>query len=418
MRRKKKSDIHIVENHEDETDALIDEVLKELREEDGVQEEIDEQVRKHRKSQKTKRIIAAVLIIVVVVAMALVINLRTYTTSRVSTTYEINAEGNVSYLEFGNGVLKYSKDGIALVNRKGDEEWNQPYQIKNPIVNTWQDEAVVVADKGGNTIMVMDKKGLKGEMQTALPVERVSVSSQGIVCAVLTTNASPKLVCYDAEGNVLVELTTSLSGTGYPMDVSLSEDGKMLLVSYLSIQKGQILTKVVYYSFDGTKEKSQDYEVTSDEYPGVVAASAYYMNADTSAVVTDNSLLIYKGAEKPKLSKNITINKKIKSAFHSDKYIGLVLKNEGKGGYELCLYNKSGKKILSEDFTGDYANVKISGSQVLMYDGKKCSVYTHNGIHKYQGEVDDVILEIFPTFGVNKYIVMSANGMEVVRFVK
>ena len=162
MRRKKKPDIHIVESHEDETDALIDEVLKELREEDGVQEEIDEQVRKHRKSQKTERIIAAVLIIVVVVAMALVINLRTYTTSRVSTTYEINAEGNVSYLEFGNGVLKYSKDGIALVNRKGDEEWNQPYQIKNPIVNTWQDEAVVVADKGGNTIMVMDKTGLNG----------------------------------------------------------------------------------------------------------------------------------------------------------------------------------------------------------------------------------------------------------------
>ena len=28
MRRKKKSDIHIVENHEDETDALIDEVLR------------------------------------------------------------------------------------------------------------------------------------------------------------------------------------------------------------------------------------------------------------------------------------------------------------------------------------------------------------------------------------------------------
>ena len=54
MRRKKKPDIHIVESHEDETDALIDEVLKELREEDGVQEEIDEQVRKHRKSQRQR----------------------------------------------------------------------------------------------------------------------------------------------------------------------------------------------------------------------------------------------------------------------------------------------------------------------------------------------------------------------------
>lgn len=418
MRRKKKPDIHIVEKPEDDTDALIDEVLKELREEDGVQEDIDEQVRKHRKSQKIKRIVAAVLIVVIVVALALVINLRTYTTSRVSTTYEINAEGNVSYLEFGNGVLKYSKDGIALVNRKGDEEWNQPYQIKNPIVNTWQDETVAVADKGGNTIMVMDRKGLKGEMQTTLPIEKVSVSSQGIVCAVLKTDTSPKLVCYDAEGNVLVELTTSLTGTGYPMDVSLSEDGKTLLVSYLSVQNGQIITKVSYYNFEGTKESSQDYEVAADEYPGVVAASAFYMDADTSVVVTDDSLLIYKGTQKPKLSKNITINKTIKSAFHSDRYIGLVLKNEGKGGYELCLYNKTGKKIMSEEFSGDYANAKISGSQVLMYDGKKCSVYTRNGIHKYQGEVDDPILEIFPTFGVNKYIVMSANGMEVVRFVK
>lgn len=62
--------------------------------------------------------------------------------------------------------------------------------------------------------------------------------------------------------------------------------------------------------------------------------------------------------------------------------------------------------------------MKISGSQVLMYDGKKCSVYTRNGIHKYQGEVDDVILEIFPTFGVNKYIDDECKWWEVVRFVK
>lgn len=53
-----------------------------------------------------------------------------------------------------------------------------------------------------------------------------------------------------------------------------------------------------------------------------------------------------------------------------------------------------------------------------MYDGKKCSVYTRTGIHKYDGELDSNILEIFPVLGVNKYIVMNANGMEVIRFVK
>ena len=34
------------------------------------------------------------------------------------------------------------------------------------------------------------------------------------------------------------------------------------------------------------------------------------------------------------------------------------------------------------------------------------------------GEMDNNILEIFPVAGVNKYIVMNANGMEKVRLVK
>lgn len=418
MKRKKRSNIQVVEKQKDATDGLIDEVLQELRAEDGIQEDIDEQVRQHKKNQKKKRILISVITVVAAVALILVVNLKTYTTSRISTSYALSGEGNVNYLEFADGVLKYSKDGIALVNRKGEETWNQPYQIKNPIVSTWQDDAAVVADKGGNTIMVLDKKGLKGEMQTTLPVEKVVVSSQGIVCAVLKTDSSPKIICYDAAGNILAELTTSLAGTGYPMDLSISEDGTLLMVSCLSVEKGQILTRIRYYSFAGEKSTIQDYEVTTDEYPGVVAASAFFMNAETSVAVTDDSILFYKGAQKPKLAQTVMLNKKIKSVFYSDRYVGLILKNEGRAGYELCLYNQSGKKLLSEEFTGDYANAKISGNQILMYDGKKCSVYTRYGIHKFDGEVGDTILEIFPTMGVNKYVVMNADGMDIVRFVK
>ena len=73
---------------------------------------------------------------------------------------------------------------------------------------------------------------------------------------------------------------------------------------------------------------------------------------------------------------------------------------------------------MSQDFTGDYSNIKIDGSQVILYDGKKCSIFSRTGIHKFEGEMSHNILEIFPMAGVNKYIVMNANGMEVVRLVK
>ncbi len=418
MRRKKNTDLYAVQDTKDVTDAVIDRVLAELREEDGIQENIEEQVRQHKRSRRIRVTVISTLVIMIAVTSFLVIHLQTYMSSRTITTYENNSDGNVNYRQFADGVLKYSKDGIALLNRRGKENWNQPYQIKNPIIDTYNNDAVVVADKGGNTMLVLDREGLKGEIQTMLPVEKAVVSAQGIVCTVLKNGTSPKIVCYDAAGNLLIEMTASLTGTGYPLDVGISEDGKLLLVSYLCVQGDRLITKIRYYNFDGEKDSIQDYEVTADDYENMTAASAFFMNPKVSVVVGDDRILFYHGEGKPELTETIILDKRIKSVFHSNRYVGLILKNERKEGYELCLFNTSGKKVLSEDFTGDFASVKLSGSQVLMYDGKKCSVYTRTGIHKYDGELDSNILEIFPVLGVNKYIVMNANGMEVIRFVK
>ena len=137
-----------------------------------------------------------------------------------------------------------------------------------------------------------------------------------------------------------------------------------------------------------------------------------------SAAIGDNLIVIYKGKEAPKETIAIKVEKKIKSVFHNERYIGMILKNDGKSGYELRLYNASGKQVLSEEFLGEYSHVKICGSQVIMYDGKKCSIFMRSGIKRFEGEMDHQILEIFPVAGVNKYIVMNTDGMEHIRLVK
>ena len=53
-----------------------------------------------------------------------------------------------------------------------------------------------------------------------------------------------------------------------------------------------------------------------------------------------------------------------------------------------------------------------------MYDGKKCTIFLRTGVKKFDGELKSNIMEMFPIAGVNKYIVMNADGMEVVRLVK
>ena len=142
------------------------------------------------------------------------------------------------------------------------------------------------------------------------------------------------------------------------------------------------------------------------------------MSQNISAVVGDNCLVLYEGKEQPEETVSVKIDKEIKSVFHSSRYIGLVLNNRGKSGCELRLYNKSGKQVLSKDFTGEYSNVKICGEQVILYDGRRCKIFMRNGIEKFQGETNNQILEIFPISGVNKYIMINANGVEHIRLVK
>lgn len=387
----------------------------------GIEEELQRELFEGRQQKKKifrrRAVVITAVLVAAVTAVSLFIYLQTYTKVRVSDTFEIGNASDNSYQEFADGVLKYSRDGISYLNQRGEEQWNQPYQIKSPMLDVNR-EAAAVADRGGNTIMIFQPDGLKGEVQTTLPIERISVSGQGIVAAILKNESAPRILCYDAAGNVLVEHKASPGGTGYPLDLSISADGEVLQVVYLVVKDGVMTSRVSYYNFGEAGEEETDHQVTDKEYAGSLMAAGFYIDDTTSAAVGDNCLTIFEGKEKPREKTTVEIKEEIQSVFHSETYIGLVVKEKGKSGYRLCLYSTAGKLLKEIGLEGTYQSYKICGGQVIMCDGRKCSIYLKNGIHRFEGEMDNDILEMFPVGGVNKYIVMNANGMENVRLVK
>lgn len=392
-------------------------IVRELKKSDQPKTEEQEQFEKARKKRWKKTALIAAVVVALAVGVYLLINLQTYTSARALDTYTVSGASGSAYEQFADGVLKYSRDGISYLNQHGEEMWNQPYQMKNPVVDV-NGSSAAVADKGGNAVLVFNEEGVRGETQTNLPIERVRVSEQGIVSVILTDENEDRVLCYDAAGNLLVENKTSMNGTGYPLDVALSPDGETMQVLYLYTEAGAVKSRVIYYNFGESGEEKTDHLVAQMEYEDTVMASGFFMDENISVAVGDNRLTIYRGGNVPEETENIEIKKQIKSVFHNEKYIGMVLKNEGKEGYELRLYNTRGQVAMSENFTGDYSHVKLCGSQVIMYDGKNCSIFTRGGIRKFDGEMNSNILEIFPVPGVNKYIVMNENGLEVVRLVK
>lgn len=414
MKEQDKSDLQVV-SQEDSTDKAVRSIMEEIKEENDILDELEEKIRQHK-----KRYIKKVSIVIVTIVLALVggvtyVMNQTYTDTRILNTYSDGAEDGAQYVEFAGGILKYTRDGAVFLNDKGKEKWNAAYQIQTPIASV-KKNAATIADKGGNDISVFGKNGLKGEIHTNLPIEKTAVSSQGIVSAILKDGNTFRIVCYDAAGNILVEHKTSPSVTGYPMDIDISDNGYMLLVSYLMVEDGVLTGRVAYYNFGDAGKNKEDYIVTQEVYSDSVIPTVFFMDDQTSVVASDREIVIYKGKDIPKKLTAIKMNNGMKSVFYNEKMIGVV-SNE-KGGNILHLFDKKGQSVLNREFEGEYKNAKISGNLVILNSGKQCTVFSKGGTQRFVGEFDSDILEIKPLTGLNKYLVINTNGFEEIRFTK
>lgn len=373
---------------------------------------------RRRKRKKARRyMIAAVLAIMIIVGTYLLVKNQSYTGIREAASYGDETSDSNRYAQFGKGIVRYSRDGIVYLNRKNEEQWIWPCQMKNPVIDV-SEETFAVADSEGNSILVFTEEGLKGEIETTLPIEKMSVSNQGIVSAILKNESSPKIVSYDATGNILVEHQVTVSSTGYPLAMDMSGDGTVLAVSYLSTKEGAMKSKVAFYNFGETGKDKTDHQVGLEEYDGEIIPEVYFMDDTTSVAVSDSSFIIYEGQDTPKKKQEVQLNQEIKSVFHTDEYIGFVLLNKNKSGYEARLYDKAGKQVMNKAFTGEYSNIKMIKDEIIMYSGSKCCIITKNGVQRFKGDLKAEALEIIPARGINRYLVMSANELRIIYLTK
>lgn len=370
------------------------------------------------KNKKAKIIVLVIALVAVgILGTYLFFKYNTYSYMEITESYENRNKDNANYVKCVHGILRYSRDGVALLTNKGEEKWNQPTQMSNPIVEMCGD-SIAVADKEGTSILVFGEKGLRGEIKTARPIEKVTVSAQGIVSAILKDEETPLVMCYDAKGNILVEHKVSLKSMGYPMDISLSEDGNTLIVSYLNTTNGKMASQVSYYYFGDGKVDNKEHLVYQKEFDNTIIPIATFLDRDTSLLVTDNALIFYKGLKKPKEVDRVELKREIQGVAYGDSLVAILEKSEGKVANKLRLYNRKGKELVTTDVDKDFSWLKIVDNQVLMYDGQMCSIFTKDGIHKYDGKMEENILEIFPLSGINKYMVINASGFHEVRLAK
>ena len=162
----------------------------------------------------------------------------------------VKGEGSFcEYVDFGDGVIKYTKDGASYIDGRGKTIWIQSYEMKSPFVSV-NGEFAAIGDKQGNSIYICDRSGCQGQATTALPILSLSVSAKGVVASVQEDSKASYIYLYKKDGSALdIYVKSLLSGDGYPVDVSLSPGGTQWITSFMYLDQGMIKNKIVFYNF-------------------------------------------------------------------------------------------------------------------------------------------------------------------------
>lgn len=373
-----------------------------------------EQQNKEKRKLKMNRmqwtIVAGVLILAVVLVYALVKNNKVASSYEVVTSMSRGDDTSVYYCMMRKGMVKYSKDGVAMTNKSGTVLWNQTYEMASPTMTSAGDY-VAVGDIGANTIYIFNEYGQLGRVSTDVPIQEIQISEQGVVAAVLSDTSSNYINLYDKQGNSLGSIKASLENTGYPLAIALSPDASKLAVSYLIVKSGSMQSRIVSYDFSDVEG---DHLLDTQELEGLYPKAAF-LDSREVVLFGEKGFVLYQ-ADNKKIETQENFESEINSVFCTNQKLGFIFKNEDDNGkYRMEIYNKAGKKSSTYYFDLDYSGMTADDDEVILYNDEEMLIYQMGGRVRFRGTFNTAVTGVMPSWEDGLYWLIDDQSLREIR---
>lgn len=364
-----------------------------------MEQQIDEKKKQKIKLNRMQwTIIIGLLVMVGVLVYALVKNNRVSGSYEVVTSLSRGDDTSVYYQIMRKGMIRYSKDGMAMTDKSANLIWTQTYEMTSPAIAV-SDPYVAVGDIGANTIYIFNEYGQLGRINTDVPIQEIRISAQGVIAAVLSDSATNYINLYDKQGNVLGSIKASLQNTGYPLAIALSSDATRLLASYLCMDGSTVKTRVISYNFSDTQSKHVIDTLELEElYPKIE-----FLENNKAVMFGEKSFVLY-NTDTKEITAQQTFENEIASVFCSDQKIGFIFKaSDENGQYYMEIYNKAGRKNSSVYFDFDYEGINVYDDEVILYNSQEMAVYQMNGRLKFTSTLNTSVTNIMASWESGMY---------------
>lgn len=372
------------------------------------------------RAQKQKSIRLAVLLLAIVIAAVCIIALlnREYHGYKVQERNETKYENTAGYVQFCGNLLKYTPDGVSYIDANGNVVWTAGVNMKMPMAVTSGNYAAV-ADMSGNEVYIFNEEGQVSSLTMPYTICDVDIANQGAFAVVLESEKTNYVNIYDKNGDSIYEMQTTIGKSGYPLDISISNDGQKLFTSYINVSSGTVQNNLAAYNLgDVGQNANADRMVGGYKLDGQVVPKVQFISNDTVAAFGTNSIHIYSMKEKPNEKAEIEFEGEIRSVFYNEDYIGFVQEeksDDGESSYVMKVYDTRGNKKFTKKIEFNYDNIYAAKKEIIVTGGVSCKIIRTNGSTKFNGKLSGKILSMVPSGKKLSYVVVYDDATEIIK---
>lgn len=360
---------------------------------------------------------AVILLCVGIVGYWLLNRTQYYNDFEVLSVVENSDATRMSYLAYNGSLLKYSKEGITYLDRAGNAVWMESYNMKQPMVAVL-DEYAAVADLNGNSVYIFNASGKVNNIETPCTICNLDVASQGVFAVVLENESENIIELYDKNGEILVELRTTIADSGYPLDIALSNDGSKMVSSYVTVEGITLKNSIAAYNFGEVGQNETDRLVGGFRLEDTIVPEIEFLNNDLFCAFGDNQFRFYSMKEKPS-EKSIIDNfsEEIQSIFYNSRYVGVVEKGTGEENvlYYLRVFDTNGNQKFSKALNFTYHDIYATEEEIIIVGSSESRIYNFQGKLKFSYSFPKEVNSIIPTGSPERYIVVYDDTTEIIK---
>ena len=309
-----------------------------------------------------------------------------------------------------NYIVKCTKDTIKGLDKKGQEKWNIPVSIENPIVKV-SSGYFLVADEGGKEIDLVYDTSLKWSKKLENSIINADISDSGYVTIIHESKGYKGTVSvFNPQGDLLF---TRYIGENFPVLAKISPSGNTVVIDSIDATGAFASASLEFVNRYGKPFA----KVTKED---MILSSLWYLEDDSIAAAGNSSLFLFDREGQQKWQHDFKGGKVYSLCVAMGKYVVVasgggvsVGAQESAGGKAVVeIINSSGKLVSSYLADREVVNLEAYGDRIAVNCGRKVYFINLRGklINQFSPPAD--ILRVY-FFNKQQAAVITKNSVTV-----